>query len=555
MKIKSISLVFFFCMTAMVHAQNTDALLHAADSLSGQPEKALELLQQALAQNPDSEEVLKIRAEVYESMKQYDKAIADYKSLTRISPDEESLWYLLGRTQYKAGSYQDAIKSLNRATKLNPQYLPAFHVKIQALLSLNKNEQALKVSDSTLAVGETAMNYYLQGEVNKKLNARQKAEWAYAKATRIDKGFIEAYIALSDMAAGMNKAEETLVNADAALGINPDSEDALIARSRGFSLLKQYDDAIEDASYVIKLNPSNLSAYYWRGMYYKEKNKFQEAIKDFDHVLQAQPSNWQALVGRADGYAGLGDKKSALADYQKLQVEAANHPEKTAIVQLADQRIFELNRENHAPQVTLLDMEPDKFDIQIPDNETTMTLKGKITDESPIGKLSINGQVTPVTRVGDNFEFVALIKLGDIKDINIEVADVYDNINKLTYHLVKTETTKPQIVLFTPKAENGMVTFSDNEATLYVEGKITDQSTITSIVVEGKAVDFDHNATDPTFSAIIDINNKNQFSIVVTDSFGNTTEQTYTINRIPATAENNTSPTPAQIPSVEEASQ
>ncbi len=530
---KYIGIFILFCLFAFAaQAQDIDAVLHAADSLSARPEKAVSILNQALAEDPNSEELLKVRAEAYENMKQYDKAIADYKKLTQLSPDEENLWYLLGRNQYKNGQLQDALKSLNRATKLNPKYLPAFHTKIRVLMQLNQNDAALIVSDSTLAVGD-AMSYFLQGEVYNRLNSRQKAVWAYDKATKIDKGFIEAYIALANIAASTNKANETLIAADNALGIDPDSKDAFIARSRGFALAKNYIDAIDDASYVIKLDPNNINALYWRGTYYRDTNKPQEAIKDFEQVLKLQPTNWQAVAGRADAYAKAGDKKTALAGYQQLLSMAADYLEKDAIIQLANEQIFELNRENHAPTLVLTDPKPDSFNIQVPNNQPSITIKGTITDESPIKTLTVNGQKVPVTPVGNDFEFAAVVKLDDTQEIQIEVSDVYNNINKVAYHIVRNETEKPQITLFTPKpTETGVITLTaDSNVSLYIEGKVTDESTIASILVDGKAVDFDHDILNPTFSAVIDINNKTQFLIVVTDRFGNTTEQTYLIEK------------------------
>ncbi len=555
---KYIGILILFCLSVLTaQAQDIDAVLHAADSLSAQPEKAVVILNQALTTNPDSEELLKVRAEAYENLKQYDKAVADYKKLAQMSSDEENLWYLLGRNQYKNGQLQDALKSLNHATKLNSKYLPAFHTKIQVLLQLNKNEAALEVSDSTLMVGETATNYFLLGEVYSRLNSLQKATWAYDKATKIDKGYIEAYIALADIAANTNKTNETLAAADAALGIDPDSKEAFIARSRGFALAKNYTDAIDDASYVIKLDPDNVNALYWRGTYYKDTNKPQEAIKDFEQVLKLQPTNWKTLAGRADASAKAGDKKTALSGYQQLLSTAADYPEKDAITQLANQQIFELNRETRAPTLSLTDPKPDSFNLDVPDNQKSITIKGKITDESPIKELTVNGQKVPVTPVGNDFEFAAVVKLENVQEVQIEVSDVYNNINKVAYQLVRNETGKPQIALFTPKSsENGVITLAqDNGATLYIEGKVTDESSISSIMVDGKAVDFDHEADNPAFSAVVNIDNKTRFSIAVTDRYGNTTEQTYTLEKIATAATGTDSPANTKVPAIEQASQ
>ena len=531
---KCAGIIFLFCFwTVIARSQDVDAMLHAVDSLSAQPEKAVEILNRALALHPDSEELLKVRAEAYENLKQYDKAVADYKRLAQLDSDEEKLWYLLGRNQYKNGQLQDAMKSLHRATKLNSNYLPAFHIKIQILLQLNQNEAALKVSDSTLFV-ETAMNYFLMGEVYSRMNSWQKAGYFYEKATQIDRGFIDAYIALANIAANTNKATGTLEYAESALGINPDSKEALVARSRGWALQKNFVYAIDDVSYVISLDPDNISARYRRGTYFIEANKPQDAIKDFDQALKLQPNHWQAIAGRADAYAKTGNKKTALEGYQKLLAIAADFPEKDAIKQLANRQIFELNRENRAPTLALTEPKPNSFDIQIPDNVQTITIKGKINDESPIKSLTINGQNFPVTPVDDDFEFVAIVNLEKKKEIQIAVSDVYDNITNIAYQLKKYETNEPQIMLFSPKpSEIGVITLTENETTLYIEGKVTDESAIESIVVDGKAVDFEHETLNPAFSAIVDIRNKTRFTIVATDRFGNTTEQTYTLYTLP----------------------
>ncbi|MDR2848091.1 MAG: tetratricopeptide repeat protein [Bacteroidales bacterium] len=521
--------------TIVVRAQAVSDIIQQADSLSQHPEKALTLLNKAIENHPESEELLKVRAETYSQLKQYGKSADDYRKIVKFAPDEELYWYQLGRNLYEDKQYAEAISAVERAIKLNSQYLPAYHIKIQALLALNKPEEALKTSNSTLMIGETAMNYFLQGEVNKRLNARQQAEWAYTKATKLDKGFMEAFIALSNMSADMNKTQEALENADAALAINPESEEALLARSRGLMLLKQYNDAIDDATYVIKKNPDNVQAHYWRGLYYREANKHQEALKDFEWVLKVEPSNWRAMAGRADSYAGIGNKNKAVAEYQKLLADAANYIDKNAITELANQRIFELNRENHAPQLVLAGISTEKFDIEIPDTLVTLSLKGKITDESPIGKLLINNNEVPVKAVNEGYEFTANVNLANLKEIQLEVSDVYNNINKLSYQLVKTETGKPEIILFTPKSDkNGviLITAADNSSTLSIEGKITDASNIVSITIEGKAIDFDNSSLNPAFSSTIDIRNKTKFSILAADKYGNTTEHIFTIEKI-----------------------
>jgi tetratricopeptide (TPR) repeat protein len=326
---------------AMFLCTHTYAFAYTPDILQDRP--ALEIINQALESNPNSEELLRVRAEVYEIMGEYANAIADYSRLTQLVPDEERFWYLLGHNQFLNNDMQAAMINLNKATRLNTNYLPAFHTKIRVLMQLNQNEAALRVSDSTLRIAATAMNYFLQGEVNSRLRQWQKAEWAYQSATRVDPGFIDAYIAWANVAATTNKRLEALEAAEMALTIDPDSNQALIVRSRALALASDYFNAIEDVSYVIDVEPDNIDAYYWRATYYMKQNMAQEAIQDFDFVLDKQPENWQAIGGRADAYALIGNVTIALEGYQKLLQIAENYSERDAIRQFANRQISSLN--------------------------------------------------------------------------------------------------------------------------------------------------------------------------------------------------------------------
>ena len=432
--------VFLFSVCVLLmHAQDVDSVMHVIDTYNDRPEMALDILNQALEDNPASEELLKVRADVYENLKQFDKAVEDYKQLTRLSPDDETFWYLLGRNQFFNGDLQDAMRSLNRSTRLNSRYLPAFHTKTEVLLQLGQYDAALRVSDSTLRIAGTARTYFLQGEVNSRLGAWQIAEWAYSSAVRIDKGFIEAYIALANITANQNKAAETLEHAEAALAIDPDSKEALIARSRGFALRNDYYNAIEDISYVLEIYPDDVEARFWRARYFNSSNRPQDAIRDFDHLLRLEPQNWHAIAGRADAYAKTGNKAVAQEGYEKLLEIAANFPESNTIIEFANTQIFELHRENQPPVLTLTEPENENFEIIVDENLRSITIRGIIQDDSPLKSLIINGQNTTFVVIDDHWEFVALMALENVEEIMIEVTDLYDNVTQAKYKIVKNE--------------------------------------------------------------------------------------------------------------------
>jgi uncharacterized caspase-like protein len=64
-----------------------------------------------------------------------------------------------------------------------------------------------------------------------------------------------------------------------------------------------------------------------------------------------------------------------------------------------------------------------------------------------------------------------------------------------------------------------------------VEGNITDESLIKSILIDGVSASFMLNERNPKFSATINVANKNKFTVQATDTYGNDTIQVFTLNR------------------------
>ncbi len=116
--------------------------------------------------------------------------------------------------------------------------------------------------------------------------------------------------------------------------------------------------------------------------------------------------------------------------------------------------------------------------------------------------------------------------------ISITAKDVYQNEDQEEYNIVWTETNQPDVKLIAPYAsDNGEIYLNSDDPRLYVEGQINDESPIRSIMVEGLNASYRLNEMNPTFSATIDIMNKNKFTVTAEDIYGNKVEKEFTFNR------------------------
>ena len=90
----------------------------------------------------------------------------------------------------------------------------------------------------------------------------------------------------------------------------------------------------------------------------------------------------------------------------------------------------------------------------------------------------------------------------------------------------------PIVRIIAPYAsDDGEIYLDNNDPTIYIEGKIEDESKITSITIDGATASYVPDEFNPAFSATLDISNKSSITVKATDSYGNETTQLFKFNR------------------------
>lgn len=524
-----------FLFTFGAYGQNAKKFFHTGEDFlkAGNYKDAITQFTSALSINPNYKDAYYMRALTYELTGDFQKAIDDLNRDVVFEPKNEELHYHLGVDYYKLQKYPEALNALHKATFLSHKFMEAYQQKILVLIAMDQSFNALKVTDTTLALASNAKNYYLLGVVTERLNSLQKAESAYIKSIKEDKKFIDAYIALASLQVNLNKTDEAMNNCKEALKLDPNSKAALVTQSKVFLKKQDYRNAIDDISRAIVLNPNDEEMFFTRGLYYQEFSQHQNAINDFNKVISMNPKNAEALYKRATSYEEISDFKAAIKDYQALEGISENDAKAKLLLKNSQARLFELNRENNNPVIVLQTPLPkDKFIIELPNNKNTVRIQGTANDQSDISFIKINNQDVPFKKVNGQYEFAADITLDSTGMISIAASDVYKNIEKMNFSIKRTEVDPPKVNIMAPLAsDNGEIYIDNNEPNLYIEGKITDESLIKSILIEGVSASFKLDELNPSFSANISINNKSKFSVVATDIYGNDKTYNFTLNR------------------------
>jgi tetratricopeptide (TPR) repeat protein len=500
---------------------------------SGNYDDAIEQFTKLIDENPEYSEAYVARADAYEKAGKKAEAASDYKRATAFEDKDESIYYNAGRLYYELEEYEEAIPMLAKVTALDKKHINGYKYKMESHIALEQYDKALKESNSLIELNETASNYARRGYIQDKLENYNLAETDYRSAIQKASNVLEYHVALADVLFKAKKYDQSLSSCNQALSIDSKSKEALWIRSKIYKEKIDYPNAINDLSKMIIFSPDDIEAFFARGLYYQEFNQHQSAINDFSKVVSMDPKYALAYFQRAKSNEEITQYAKAIEDYKKYADLSKDNAEAKERLKTVSERLYELNRESNKPSITFIEpMEREGNAINVVEDATEVTLKGKIADQSDIKYAKIEGADVTFNQEGDKNEFTVTVDVEGKESISIAVADIYNNVLATTYNLRRTEINLPEISLIAPYASStGEVYLEVDNRKLYVEGKVTDESKIKSIVVDDMTASFSVDANNPEFFATIDIANKNKFIVKAEDMYGNVAEKEFKLNR------------------------
>jgi tetratricopeptide (TPR) repeat protein len=493
--------------------------------------EAVEDLTKSLDMDKTYVPAIRARALAYERLNEVDKAILDLTEATRYDTKDNMNYYNMGRLYFGQKKYKDALKSLGKAAELNKKYEPGLVLLYKTQMQLRDFSNGLSTSEAALSCAKSADYYFFKAVALDSLSRQEDASYNYKRAITGNRGMEEAYVGLAMSKLKEGKNEEALKACQDLIESNSKSTSGYVARSLIYKKMGEFPKAVDDLSKVTAIDPTNMNAFFERGMLYQEFNQHGKAIIDFNKVIEKQDDNIVAYFRRAASLEANGEFKKAIKDYDKIRQLAPYDPVAASLLDKAKARMFELNREEDKPEV-MLNAESKDGAIEAPLGQNALFVEGWVKDDSKIKTILIEGRNIVFNKDTLNPTFKGQINVKDKERVTITAVDVYDNKLEKVYAVRRTEVNKPIISLRAPVAsDDGTIYLDNDDPTLYIEGVVKDESLIKSVVVEGANASFVIDQLNPTFSAKINIANKNKIKIQATDIYDNVTEKIYSFNK------------------------
>ncbi|VDK69053.1 unnamed protein product [Onchocerca ochengi] len=215
----------------------------------------------------------KNRATCREKLGNVQKAIADYRTVTKLLPDSTETFYKVSQLYYLTGDVEESLNQVRECLKLNPDDEPCF-----SFYKRTKKLAKMRESLNQLVREEKWMDCL--DKATEILKAEKKV-----KNVQLDvyRQICKCNLNAGHFAESISACSEVLKYGD------PNDLDVLCDRAEAFLMYEKYDEAIED--------------------YQKAVNSHEESRRAREGLHRAQ--NLKRNVGKRDYYKILGVRKNA----------------------------------------------------------------------------------------------------------------------------------------------------------------------------------------------------------------------------------------------------
>ncbi len=499
---------------------------------AGNYEDAIEQYNKWLSEDSDNSKAYIARAKAYKRLDNKKKAADDYSRAAALTEDEED-FMKAANLYFDIKDYERAAKMATRAIEEDKKYINAHKKAIKSYIKLKEYKKAQFYSNKLIDMEENAANFYWRGFIESNLNNLNQAEKDLRKSIELSPKMIEPYKTLADVLYRAEKYDQALAICNKGLKIDKKNKPLLKTRSLVYKEKDEYPKAINDLSKILLFNPEDTEIFFKRGLLYHEFNQNMNAINDFSKVIALKPKSEKAYYYRGKANEEVTNYKKAAQDYKKYIHLADQDTSKAKKIKKIRKKVFELLREENPPEIALADSVSNQGkSIVVPENLKSLTIAGEIKDESRIETLKINNKKAELKKVNSKYQFSKEADIANLEKIEISAKDIYGNSKNISYTIKRTETKPPEIELSSPYAShNGEIYLQTDNPKIYIEGNVKDESLIKSIKIGNTTASYPTDIKNPSFSATIDISNKDEFTIKAVDEKGNVQEKKYSLNR------------------------
>ena len=280
----------------------------------GHWEHAIEVLKEALQENPENETALHELGFCYESMGQSKEAIGAFQQFVDDHPYSCAGWYNLGNALQRVGEHSKAIESYEFSLVIDDGFSPALLQKASALTMMEDYDQALECYRESMLMDAPQANIYtLMGECKERVGSLNEAEEYYLCALELDGDFADAHVGLGVVAEMREDWTGSLKHFERAMALEPENVEYHILLGGILKKIGMHDEAGLIYANALRLEPENLEVHLEAAENLQADDRHEEALELLDSVPPASTEDPLVICRRFISLYSLGRTKTAFS--------------------------------------------------------------------------------------------------------------------------------------------------------------------------------------------------------------------------------------------------
>lgn len=278
----------------------------------GHWDHAVEVLNEALLENPKNETALHELGFCLDSMGRSKEAIAAFNDFVNRHPYSCPGWYNLGNALQRNGQFAQAIDAYEYALVIDENFSPALLQKASALTMVEDYERALECYRESMLMDAPQANIYtLMGECKERLGDLSDADDYYYCALELDGDFADAHVGLGVVAEMREDWTGSLKHFEKAMELEPENVEYHILLGGILKKIGMHDEAGLIYSNALRLSPENLEVFLEASENFQTDERFEEALQLLDAVPPVSSADPLVICRRFISMYSLGRTKQA----------------------------------------------------------------------------------------------------------------------------------------------------------------------------------------------------------------------------------------------------
>lgn len=297
---------------------NPGPISQAAQELQADPD--LTQLSALLAEDPDNDTLLYLRASTYYKLDAFDEAMADLEKAMKQDSMQPAYYHLLADVLIDYARPNDsrrAIEVLKLAAQRFPDRIPTLLKLSEFQLIVRKHGDALATLDKVLQRDpQNAEAFYMAGRVALDKGDTTNAISSLQKSVKIDADNADAWFFLGRIFSIRNNPV-AVQYFDNALRVDSSYLEAQEFKAAFYKRRGEFNKAFDIYRDLLLRDPDYANAYFDMGVIYLELDSFSKAYDNFNIATKVDPIFVKAYYYRGIASENLGNREAALADYKQ----------------------------------------------------------------------------------------------------------------------------------------------------------------------------------------------------------------------------------------------